>query len=95
MNQKTIPKKIQKLIEKIPENGACSVPSTAWESVTEKPRKLIAKINGSLEFVEYTHDGDWETIYMWDFENEPEKWAEHFDLENLPRLGKTYTGVFL
>ncbi|MDD5240060.1 MAG: hypothetical protein PHH61_06395 [Candidatus Nanoarchaeia archaeon] len=97
MNTQKINPKIQKIIDSIPENGAIEVNSENWESQTSKPKKAIGKINGRLEWFEFTDSTDWETVFMWDFKNEPELAEEHFSFEGklVMPTGKMYDDVFI
>jgi len=91
-----IPQKLKGFIEKIPENGAVQVKKGTWEPISQKPRQIIAKINGRLEFIEYTNELDWETVYRWYFETDPDQWEEHFDLSDpLPVIVKKIYEVFI
>ncbi len=97
-NQKNIneiiPQQIIKLLNMIPEGGAACVNADAWETVSGKTKKCIAKNNGRVEFFEYTTAADWETVYMWNYAEKPEDWEEHFDLETLPNIAETLEDVF-
>jgi uncharacterized protein (UPF0335 family) len=86
--------KIAAFIENIPENGAVCVSEDSWSTQTGKPRKVIAKINGRIEWIE-RNDTDWETVYVWYYDIFPEIQNEHFDVENMPKIIKKIYEVFI
>jgi hypothetical protein len=92
-----VPKKIQRFIDAIPENGAVQVCVGSWDTVTSRKKKAIGKIDGRLEFFEFDDDaGAWDTVYIWHYQLEPEQWEHSFDAESMPRrTGKVYHSVFV
>lgn len=101
MNTQIIPKKIQNFINSIPENGAVQVSKNSWDGDNYK---AIGKINGRLEFFEYEMDAiaaeegepAFTTCWIWYYESAPEKYADFFDLDNMPRkTGKVFENTFL
>ena len=74
-----IPKSVRVFIDEIPENCARKC---LWDSYHEytlnEDKQFIGKINGLLEFMVQEDLFKLKTIFMWDFEDEPEEWYNHF-----------------
>jgi hypothetical protein len=96
MSTQIIPRKIQKFINSIPENGTVEVAKNSWEGSSHKG---IGKINGRLEFFELEDNGcepAFTTCWVWHYEASPEKWEDFFDLAGMPRkTGKIFKGTFI
>lgn len=95
MKSDIIPKSIKDIISKIPVDGAVMAKWDRNASPYDETKYNISKDNtGVLEFNTFTDDSDWRTVYQWDFINKPADWDQHFDLYDLPRLGKKMHDVY-
>ena len=98
-----IPKKVQELIESIPEKGARRV--TSWSYIQEWNQELgcakntkwfLGKLNGRLGWlIEDPNDSDtWSCIWIWDYLFTPEDVTKYFG-KRMPKLGEKYEGTFI
>jgi hypothetical protein len=97
-DKQVIPEKIVALINSIPEGGAIKICNWFWycDSGNETCQdKILAKIDGRLNFSVVEADGIWEPVFVWVYTEKPEEWEEHFDLNDFPlSIIETLKNVF-
>jgi|TARA_R110000824_G_scaffold112242_1_gene261314 hypothetical protein len=82
-----IPKSVRVFIDEIPENCARKCLWDSYHEYTQDgDKQFIGKINGRLEFMVQENFFKLKTIFMWDFEDEPKEWHNHFYFDDIPRF---------